>query len=66
MHLWELLDFHAISFKRVWGSQHRYAERESRRRAQAPPADNWDVGGFLAFQWYQQKVRTSPFPTDPS
>lgn len=65
MHLWELLDFHAISFKRAQGSQWSYAERESRRRAPAPPADNWDVGGFLAFQRYQQKVRTSPLPHSP-
>lgn len=65
VHLWQLLDFHAISFEKAWGSQQRYVERESRHRAQAPPVDNWDVGGFLAFQRHQQKVRTSPLPHSP-
>lgn len=31
MHSGGLLDFRAISFKREWGSQQSYAEREARR-----------------------------------
>lgn len=46
-------------------SRQRYAEKESRHRSQAPLVDNWDVGGFLAFQRPQQKVRTSPLPHSP-
>lgn len=62
-HLWELLDFHFLS--RGHGEASGAMLRGSPGAVLRLPADNWDVGGFLAFQRYQQKVRTSPLPHSP-